>query len=93
MKIYKEMYVKQVVAVICDIHPDAEASINSVDDGDLQSNAFSTLTMEFGYGSDMDGKRLELHLSDEAVHEILGLLQRKYGREKIESHLIDCPLI
>jgi hypothetical protein len=36
-----------------------------------------TLTIDFGYGSKLDGLLLELHLDDEDIKDVLDLLKKK----------------
>ena len=83
MKIYEDVMVKRVAATVCDLYPPEKSRRKQ------ETNAYATLTMDFGYGSSMDGILLELDLSERASQEILELLRAKYGVEKIDSHLKD----
>jgi hypothetical protein len=95
MKIYEDVYVKQVVAVRCDLYPNLELNHNNFSknlitgEQSLSSNAYATLTVDFGYGSKWDGMKLELDLSDKAADEILKMLIDKYGKKIIDSRMID----
>lgn len=95
MKIYEDVYVKQVSAVRCDLYPNEETNHVNFNrnpvtgEQSLSSNAYTTLTMDFGYGSKWDGMKLELDLSDTAADEILKMLRDKYGKKIINSRMID----
>ena len=88
MKIYEDVVVKKVGAVVCDIYPDIDPHFNPLSDK-LTDNACSTLTFTFGYGSSMDGMVLELDLSEKASKEIFEMLRNKYGADKIDARLKD----
>jgi hypothetical protein len=81
MKKYKEKKIKEVSAVICDLYP-KEKKWNG-------SNAFARMYVSFSYGSKFDGTTFEMDLSDKAVEEIMGLIEEKYGKEKIQKHCRD----
>jgi len=88
MKIYEDVVVKKVGAVVCDIYPDIDPHFNPLSDK-LTANACSTLILTFGYGSSMDGMVLELDLSEKASKEIFEMLRNKYGADKIDTKLKD----
>lgn len=91
MKIYEDVVVKKVCAVVCDIYPNVDPHFNPLNDK-LVANACSTLTLTFGYGSGMDGRVLELDLSEKASTEIFMILKNKYGVDKIDTKLKDYSL-
>ena len=86
MKIYEDVVVKKVCAVVCDIYPDIDPHFNPLSNK-LMDNACSTLTFTFDYGSSMDGMVLELDLSEKASKEILEMLRNKYGADKIDARV------
>lgn len=77
MKIYEDQLTKIHVATICDI---------------TGKEACATLKLSFGYGSEHDGIELNMDLGREISSEILKLLEKKYGKQKINSLMKDyCP--
>jgi len=57
--------------------------------------AVAGLVMYFWYGSQHDGERLKVDLSDEVAEEILNLLQSKFPQFKLDQrgeYLMRCPL-